>query len=376
MDSPKTLRKGAIKAPAAGAAVPPDRLRIAGWVLDAAGPVEEVMVAVEGTAVGPLRRGLASPGPGAAHPDVPGADSAGWEVHVDLVGVPEGPLALTLLARSGKRRWRELARTDVRVEATGPRTDARRRAAFTVVQNEPDFLPVWLAHYGRYFDAEDIYVLDHDSADGSTRGLEAQCHVFPVHRAASFDHDWLRSTVERFQALLLASYDTVLFAEVDELIVVDPARHAGLGDYIGRLRAPAARCTGFEIVHHPSEPPVRLDEPILSQRAYWHPSKTYSKCLIARTPLAWTAGFHRELRFPDVRPDPDLYLLHLHRVDYDRCLARHRAAAAREWNEYDLQAGRGYSRIVEPEEFRHWFFNVGLDGSDAERIPERLRSLV
>ena len=40
---------------------------------------------------------------------------------------------------------------------------SRTRAAFTIVQNEPDWLPVWLRYYSRHFDARDLFVLDHDS---------------------------------------------------------------------------------------------------------------------------------------------------------------------------------------------------------------------
>ena len=44
------------------------------------------------------------------------------------------------------------------------------RAVLTMVYNESVFLPIWLRYYSRFFAPEDIYVLDHQSDDGSTNG--------------------------------------------------------------------------------------------------------------------------------------------------------------------------------------------------------------
>ena len=46
----------------------------------------------------------------------------------------------------------------------------KRRAVVTIVHNEPVFLPLWLRYYSRFFAAEDIYVLDNQSTDGSAGG--------------------------------------------------------------------------------------------------------------------------------------------------------------------------------------------------------------
>ena len=214
----------------------------------------------------------------------------------------------------------------------------RSRAVFTIVQNEADFLPLWLDYYGRHFDPADVYVLDHDSADGSTEAIGGLCTVVPVHREKSFDHVWLKSTVEEFQSFLLGSYDAVLFAEADEFVVAEPLRHDGLAAYVDGLEGPAACCTGYNVVHYPEEEkaPLRFDQPLLRQRRVL---ASVAQVLQAahrpdparvddRLPL-------RVQRSPRWLPDPSLYLIHLHRVDYDLCLARHRAAVER-----DLESGR------------------------------------
>jgi len=254
----------------------------------------------------------------------------------------------------------------------------RRRAAFTIVQNEPAFLPLWLQYYGRYFDAADLYVLDHESNDGSTDGVGTRCNLLRVHRDKSFDHAWLNGTVTAFHAFLLRSYEHVLFAESDEIVIADPALYAGLDDYIDRFRERVARCTGFEVVHHPDEEPaLRFDRPILAQRRYWHASRPYCKPLLSSVPMSWSLGFHEAPGFPDLRPDPNLFLVHLHRIDYGTCVARHRATVARNWNEYDLRTGLGrHNRLVEGDEaFKTWFFR-GFDSSERALIPEHLKTLL
>ncbi|MGH3827327.1 MAG: RICIN domain-containing protein, partial [Pseudonocardiaceae bacterium] len=42
------------------------------------------------------------------------------------------------------------------------------RAVLTIVRNENVFLPIWLHYYGQFFPAQDMYVIDHQSTDGST----------------------------------------------------------------------------------------------------------------------------------------------------------------------------------------------------------------
>ncbi len=304
---------------------------------------------------------------------------SGFDCLVDLrPGVASPTVRIALLVRTARHGWQEAAAVEVRTAASIPsQTGARARAAFTIVKNEPVMLPIWLDYYGRYFEPDDLYVLDHDSSDGSTTGLEGRCRVVPVHREASFDHRWLRSTVESFQGFLLGSYGTVLFTEVDEFVVADPRSYDGLDAYIERLEGPAARCAGFNVVHKPDELPLRFDAPLLEQRRYWHASQQYSKRLLTRMQLRWSEGFHEEYNAPDDPPDPALMLVHLHRIDYDTCLARHRAAAARDWSEEDVILGYGaQNRVTEPDEFEQWFRQGPDLDAPRELIPEHVRPLL
>lgn len=116
---------------------------------------------------------------------------------------------------------------------------------------------------------------------------------------------------------------------------------------------------------------------MLAQRRHWHASLKYSKSLISRVPLRWSRGFHEEYNAPDQKPDPELLLVHLHRVDYDVCLAHHRESAARVWNEEDVLRGEGWqNRVFEATEFEEWFHRGPDLDSPRELIPDHIRALL
>ena len=358
---------GAIESPAAGSEVPRGTLLVGGWAL-ADGPVDEALLIVDDGVAQPVQTGIERPDLEASNP---GAGRAGLMAEIDLRGVRGSTASLRLLVRAGGE-WHEVAESTL---AVGEPTAVRPHAVFTIVHDEAEFLPVFLRHYGRHLDPADIYVLDHDTRDGSTSGLEGRCNVIGVHRGTVFDHLWLKGTVEDFQTFLLRSYRTVLFADADELIFPDPARYADLGDYMDRFRGPAASCTGFNLIQQPGEEPIDLGAPLLAQRRSWNPSPQYSKRLMSRIPLRWSAGFHKEFNAPEVEPDPDLLLVHLHRIDYEMCMRRHRAATDRPWAEEDRKWNlTWHQRVVDPGEFRDWFYSgEDLEGSAAEPVPERFR---
>jgi glycosyl transferase family 2 len=378
------LPAGNIDFPAPGAVVPRTPLIVTGWALGADGPAAKMLVLINGGRPTEARLGSSSRDDvGAEYPGVPDAARSGWDAVLDVRDVPGPDATLTALARTGSG-WTEVASLEIQLEAPQPASDGRH-AVFTIARDESTFLPIWLEYYGRHYDPADIYVLDNDSSDASTDGLEGRCHVVPVHRAASAGEGsasillWLKGTVEDFQRFLLRSYTTVLFAEIDEFVVPDPARHPSLGAYIANLEGPAACCSGYNVVHYPEEPAIDFGRPLLRQRRYWHPSPHwYSKRLLSRIPLSWSIGFHDEYNAPDAKPDPDLCLVHLHRVDYEYCLERHRRSAGHQWSANDLQFNLSWhQRIAEPEEFREWFFHgEDLEGPGREEIPERIRDLL
>ncbi|CAF4547074.1 unnamed protein product, partial [Rotaria sp. Silwood2] len=166
-------------------------------------------------------------------------------------------------------------------------------AVLTICRNEPGYLPIWLKYYRRYFAGDDIYILDNDSDDGSTSNLSV--NVIRVHSEKYFDHYWLVGTVQNYTRNLLESgYKYVLFCEIDEIVVPDPAKYPlGLIDYINRTKLMVVRVKAYNIRHNVDlEPKLKLNESILQQRRYWMRQANYDKPLLTNIALHWVPGFH------------------------------------------------------------------------------------
>jgi hypothetical protein len=245
--------------------------------------------------------------------------------------------------------------------ALRPKLNApRTRAIITMVHNEPVFLPIWLRYYSQFFAPEDIYVFDNETADGST---ERDGFVrIPVEHD-TVDHTWMVRTIEGLQHELLDRYDVVVVTDVDEIIAPAPPKGT-LGDYLDRFDEEWVNCLGYEILHmRDREAPLRLDRPILDQRGHWYFNGAYDKAALAMVPMTWRPGFHGRADF-QFKPDPDLRLIHLHRMDYDICLERHRTRRRRPWADVDAREQWAiHNRITEEAEFERWFYEAtGFEG--------------
>jgi hypothetical protein len=287
-------------------------------------------------------RSAATPIPGSAASD-------GLPIGVK-VPEPREPSPEEIFLLEGLRQTRR-QRHAGRIGAT--RRRRKRRAVLTMVHNEPVFLPIWLRYHSRFFGADDIYVLDHDTSNGST---ERDGFVrIPVSHE-SVDHTWMVRTIEAHQRELLDRYDVVLVTDVDEIVAPRPERGT-LADYIDRLDEEFVNCLGYEIIHLVDrEGPFDPSRAVLDQRGYWFPNHAYSKPALAMKPVRWVPGFHTR---EDGRTqlDPDLCLIHLHRMDYEICLARHRYRRGRRWNERDLaERWARHNLIVDEAEFARWFY--------------------
>jgi hypothetical protein len=259
----------------------------------------------------------------------------------------------------------------------GPRRRRRRsRAVITIVHDEPVFLPIWLRYYSRFFAPEDTYVLD----NGSTRSTVAGGRFVRIPAAHdTVDHTWMVRALENLQHRLIARYDVVLVTDVDEIVAPNPAS-GNLGQYLDRFDEEWVNCLGYEVLHMKDhEPPLRLDEPILAQRGHWFFNDAYDKAALATVPMHWRPGLHGRSDF-HYNLDPDLRMIHLHRMDYDICLARHRARSRRRWAEQDrLKGWAVHNRIVDAAEFARWFYeDSGFENLQIkpERIPDPWRGVL
>ncbi|TRD00177.1 MULTISPECIES: FkbM family methyltransferase [unclassified Mesorhizobium] len=238
-------------------------------------------------------------------------------------------------------------------------------AAVTMVYNERVFLPIWRRHYGRAVGEENLFVLDHGSDDGSTNNL-GRANTVRVPRD-KFDEYQRSAFVSRFQASLLCYYDAVIFSDVDEILIPDPALFAGLVDFVGRQCDQFVTALGVEVQHLQNvEPNINLSRPILSQRRYVRFAADYCKPLISRIPLTWDPGFH-SCQYPQL-VNRSLFLFHLKAMDRNLALENLRKTQSIQWAESSLGTGHGTQFRLSEDEFIRKMFPYSLEEVNASLI--------
>lgn len=224
-----------------------------------------------------------------------------------------------------------------------------RVAAITMAFNEPEFLPLWVEHYGRLVGFHNLYVVSlSDRRQRADRTRRYQLIDLPD---IGFDEIRRAHTMSALQAMLLLSYDWVVMSDADELIVPDPERYSGLKDFLKKnRRQPYFNTVGYNVVHdRDRETPLDVTRPLFHQRDWVRFDAGYCKPLVSRIPLKWGPGFH----FCDKprRQTDDLYLFHLRAAD--ETIARTRVARlnAIKMSQRDLDAGHSSHFGFDPERY-------------------------
>ncbi|WP_428375027.1 glycosyltransferase family 2 protein [Lichenicoccus sp.] len=205
-------------------------------------------------------------------------------------------------------------------------------AIVTMVYNEADFLPVWLRHYCAQADPGRCYVVDHGSDDGSTAAdrLPPGLNLLRIPRSPQ-DDDRRSGFISRLCAALLTWYDSVIYVDVDELLVADPASHASLGAFAADLAADAVvTAIGLDVVHRPDdEPALDWSRPLSLQRQWLRFSSSMCKPVLIRRAVAWAPGFHNIDAAPAFG---SLFLFHLRYADMLSGLSRLARTRAQAWS--------------------------------------------
>ena len=229
-----------------------------------------------------------------------------------------------------------------RIRSHGPHPTGNQCALITISYNEKELLPIWHKYYSKFFAAEDIYILDHMSTDGSADpskfppGTRVQKWTHANFKMPVGYRSWMIETLQ--DRFLRFGYKCVLFSDVDELIVPSPASYPeGLNQYLKKFLANdkllRVRSTAREIGHMTygngseatHEPPLDWSKPILQQRRYFAYDARYNKPLLTKVPITYRPGFHRTFDFKlndAIFLDKDLVMFHLRSLDKDFCMNR------------------------------------------------------
>ena len=129
------------------------------------------------------------------------------------------------------------------------------------------------------------------SSDNSTNNIPV--NVLRITNPLSFAHQWLVEKVRGGVEFLLqnASYDAVLFAELDELVFLNTSEFDGFSAFFGddrvwrQLTEKTLRANGFHVVHSAGEADIDFERPIFTQRSRWTVSMGLIKKALYGTPF-------------------------------------------------------------------------------------------
>ncbi|QIO98807.1 glycosyltransferase family 2 protein [Bradyrhizobium symbiodeficiens] len=222
-----------------------------------------------------------------------------------------------------------------------------RIAAITMVWNEALFLPLWLAYYGRQLGHENLYVIDNDSDDGTTRNMEPSSRLRYVR--SEFDDNERAQFVSRFANLLRQNYDAVIITDCDEFLIPDPLFCNSLRDYVAMTPGDALASIGLNVHHIVGlEGPLNASRPIFEQRRHVQFVSPMCKPSITRKTAEYGPGFHYCSLKPTFGP---LFNFHLRWVDYDYALKRLSMTRQMRWKD---SSGWHYQRQSDEETISHF----------------------
>ncbi len=222
-------------------------------------------------------------------------------------------------------------------------------AIVTMAYNEHVMLPIWVRHYRHQCPGAALFVIDHGSTDGSTRGLDG-IKVIPLARSPHND-DQRPVLIASIQRGLLTDHDLVIYTDADEMLLADPRRHGSLLAFLQTTGSDVIAPTGLHMFQAPDEKPLDAARPILGQRRHVWFGAGMCKPTIARVPLRWHPGFHCCDHFPEYRSD--LYQFHLATMDREVSLRRLLLTRNMDWAPETLANGHGaHQRISDDEHIR------------------------
>ena len=199
-------------------------------------------------------------------------------------------------------------------------------AVVTMAYNEKEYLPIWIEYYSKQVGANNLFIIDHGTEDGSTDNLK-EVNVIRIPRSPK-DNDRRTKAVSEFCRFLLKWYDSVIHTDCDEIVVADPDQYSGIAEYCEKTEKKVVTAIGLDVYQtSEDEPPLDIKVPVTKQRSFVRFSSSMCKPVLIKTPVDWSAGFHS----CDSKVEFDhLFLFHMRYFDYgiglDR-LARTRAMA-------------------------------------------------
>lgn len=199
-------------------------------------------------------------------------------------------------------------------------------AFVTMVYDDAFFLDLWVRYYSRFTERRNLYVITHGPQDYA-QDIAAGCNIIEVNRRApyrSMDQDRFQ-LVNHLCSGLNYMFDWVVYNDVDELLVLDPAVGDDLIAYIEGI-SPHTKVVsplGVEVLHRVDlESDYDPSRAMLAQRKYMRVNAWYCKPCLTQIPLQWGPDGHGS-EHGTYTLSEDLYLFHLKWFDQQFHIDRH-----------------------------------------------------
>jgi len=248
-----------------------------------------------------------------------------------------------------------------------------RIAALTIVKNGQFFLPIWYEYYCKMLGAENVFVIDNDSTDGCTIGCQ---NIISAPMKYDFDHAAIRACVHEEMALLLESYDYVMFTDVDEIVSPNLAKYAGIEGFIDHWESlsptEAIHGVGWQIITDKKAPEIHAYDPLLWQREQMVQLSNFYKPVISTKPVKSFTDYNSSTCACSA-----LYIFHLNHISYEESLRKWELEKTYKWNPRDLATTNSWQhRIKSKSDFNKYFYDCKQAVGHSIDIPLWARDLV
>jgi hypothetical protein len=189
-------------------------------------------------------------------------------------------------------------------------------AVFTRAFNEDIFLKIFIDHYKKLTDPDNIFIIDHGSTMVSEYLRdESGIQVIRIPKGQT-DEQHAARYFAWFQRFLLSHYEWVISSDCDELLI-----HREGIDGLKAMLSPdpspqIIRCGhGIGVIMDPdAEMEIDLQRPVSQQRRFMYHTPAFAKPILASAPTTWSIGFHHSLDDCLMHAYEDLWLIHLRDV--------------------------------------------------------------
>jgi hypothetical protein len=252
----------------------------------------------------------------------------------------------------------------------------KKAAIICPIKNEETYIKKFFEYYQKHIDVSDIYILDFGSSEEYIKNVIGKNATVIKTDANILDAIELFEAMRSAQKDLYKEYTYVLPLDVDEILYYHA--EGGLKKYLQETEVELISSRGHEVIHLPFlQEPIDPSKKWMDQIKYWYTNHFhYGKTLISKKELDWEPGFHiytgETVSIREQHLDPKLFLIHLHRHDFNTTMSRHIKWSGMEWSEYTLENKLNYHYTEKSEEkLLEWYYRPVFE--KIHTIPEEIK---